>query len=86
MDGKKKKRMLDDEALDQVVGGSRKYISNPGNVSVPCRSGPGYHYSTVYTLNNGALVYTVDKVYSEADGIYWSQLDDGCWVPSDLLA
>ena len=85
MDEKKKKRMLDDDALDQVVGGATMRVYNPNNNYINCRSGAGSNYSKEYSLKNGSSVYTVDKVYNDEDGYYWSQLDDGNWVPSDLL-
>ncbi len=76
---------ISDEALDNVVGGARRIVSNPDASYANVRSGPGTNFSKEYALTNGAVVYTVDKVYSEYDGYYWSQLDDGNWVASHLL-
>ena len=81
-----KKKMLDDESLDQVVGCARRYISSSDNGYVNIRSGPGSGYSVEYSLNNGQLVNTTGyKVYNERDGYSWSELDNGCWVPTHLL-
>ena len=86
MEEKKKKRMLDDESLDQIVGGRRMTVANPNAGSINCRQGPGTNFPTGYTLNNGKTVYTTgDTVYNENDGYYWTQLDDGYWVASGLL-
>lgn len=79
-------KKINDEALESVTGGARRIVANPDANYANVRSGPGTGYNRVYTLSNGVVVYTIDKVYSEADGYYWSQLDDGCWVASHLLS
>ena len=86
MDEKKKKRMLDDEALDQVVGGRRMTVANPNAGYINCRQGPGSNFPTGYNLNNGQSVYaTSETVYNDSDGYSWTQLEDGYWVASSLL-
>ena len=78
---------ISDEALEDVVGGARRYVYNDSadyhyaNV----RSGPSSTSSKVYTLSNGSEVFTVDKVYNDEDGYYWTQLDDGNWIASHFL-
>ena len=86
MDEKKKKRMLDDELLDNVVGGVKMTVANPNTGYINCREGPGTSYSVVYSLNNGNTVRTTGRtVYNDNDGYTWSELDDGYWVASSLL-
>ena len=57
---------------------------------IDLRSNPGGSLQAVceiarQLLPKGLIVYTVDRVYSEYDGFYWSQLDDGCWIASHFL-
>ena len=86
MDEKKKKRMLDDELLDNVIGGSRIYASNPDISYVNCHTGPGTNYEIPYRIHNGEHAYATGRTrYNEQDGYSWSQLDDGNWVPAHLF-
>jgi len=86
MDEKKRKKMLDDESLDQVVGGRRMTVANQNANYINCRQGPGTNYPVEYRLYNGEPVYAVgEPVYNENDGYYWTQLDDGYWVAFGLL-
>lgn len=78
-------KKINDAALENVTGGARKVVYGDCTDYVNVRSGPGTNYSKEYTLHDGAVVYTIDKVYSEHDGYYWSQLDDGCWIASHML-
>ena len=84
MDEKKKKRMLDDELLDQDVGGGRVTIEDRSVSHVFSYSGPGSNYEIVNSYTNGTHVYTTGDVYhNQEDGLTWCQLDDGSWVPSN---
>ena len=76
---------INDEALENVTGGARRIVQNDNADYANVRYGPGTHFKVAYTLDNGTVVETVDKEYSESDGYYWSQLDNGYWVASHLL-
>ena len=76
---------INDAALENVVGGQTRMVWNDTVDYVNVRSGPGTEYRKVYTLRNGLYVDTVRKVFSESDGYYWTQIDDGCWIASHLL-
>ena len=76
---------INDAALEEVTGGARKVVYGDRTSKVNVRSGPGTNYRVCGAQYDGDVVYTVDKVYSEYDGFYWSQLDDGCWIASHFL-
>jgi len=76
---------INEEALDNVVGGKRMIVENPNVDYVNVRRGPGTFYGVAFTLDNGTVVNVVAKKYSEEDGYNWSQLDSGYWVASHLL-
>ena len=76
---------LNAEALEQVTGGKLRMVNNDTVSYANVRTGPGTKYSKAYTLKNGTYVDTVRKVFSEEDGYYWTQIDDGCWIASHLL-
>ena len=76
---------VNDEALEEVVGGKLMRVANESVNYVNVRSGPGTKFGKEYTLRNGVYVNTVKKVYNEDDGYYWSQIDDGCWIATHLL-
>ena len=76
---------ISDEKLEEVTGGARKVVRGDRTTRVNVRTGPGTNYRECGSQYNGDIVYTVDKVYSEYDGFYWSQLDDGCWIASHFL-
>ena len=76
---------INDEALGEVTGGARKVVRGDRTTRVNVRTGPGTNYRECGSQYNGDIVYTVDRVYSEYDGFYWSQLDDGCWIASHFL-
>ena len=83
MDEMKKKRILDDELLDQVVGGRRETIFEPNIGYVFSYSGPGSNYEVLYRIKNGDTVNTTGNVYhNQEDGLNWYELDDRSWVPS----
>lgn len=77
---------IKDEKLGDVTGGARRYISNSDAGYANIRSGPGTRYNCEYSLNNGCSVNTTGyRVYSEADGYDWVELDDGNWIAAHLL-
>jgi len=76
---------LNTENLEQVTGGKLRMVCNDSASYANVRTGPGTKYSKAYTLRNGTYVDTVRKVFSEDDGYYWTQIDDGCWIASHLL-
>ena len=76
---------ISDEKLEEVTGGAKKVVRGDRTTRVNVRTGPGTNYRECGSQYNGDIVYTVDKVYSEYDGFYWSQLDDGCWIASHFL-
>ena len=78
-------KKLNAEALEQVTGGKLRMVCNDTVSYANVRTGPGTKYSKAYTLKNGTYVDTVRKVFSEEDGYYWTQIDDGCWIASHLL-
>ena len=78
-------RKINDAALEEVTGRARKVVHGDRSSRVNVRTGPGTNYRECGSQYNGDIVYAVDKVYSEYDGFYWSQLDDGCWIASHFL-
>ena len=76
---------LNAEALEQVTGGKLRMVCNDSVDYANVRTGPGTRYSKAYTLRNVTYVDTVRKVFSEEDGYYWTQIDDGCWIASHIL-
>ena len=76
---------LSDEALEQVVGGARRTVSNSSASYAYVRSYPGLDPDNVeYKVYNGDSVYTTGKTHY-ADGYTWYQLDDGNWVAGSLI-
>ncbi len=76
---------LSDEALEQVVGGARRTVSNSAASYANVRSYPGLAPDNVeYRVYNGENVYTTGKTRF-ADGYMWYQLDDGNWVVGSLI-
>ena len=71
-----KMNKLNENQLEQVVGGKKRYVQNDAGANV--RSGPGTDYSRWYHLDEGDVCYTNgERVYSRADGYDWVQLEDG---------
>ena len=89
-----KMNKLNENQLEQVVGGKKRYVQNDAGANV--RSGPGTDYSKWYHMDEGDVCwYHMDegdvcytngeRVYSRADGYDWVQLEDGGWVAAHLL-
>ena len=77
-------KKLSDEALENVVGGRIRVVTNDAGANI--RSGPGTRYEKLYHLGRGREVDTNgERVYNDADGYDWVQLDDGGWVAAHLL-
>ena len=72
-------KKLSDEALENVTGGRIRVVKNDAGANI--RSGPGTRYEKLYHLGRGREVDTNgERVYNDADGYDWVQLDDGGWV------
>ena len=72
-------KKLNDNQLEQVVGGKTRYVQNGAGANV--RSGPGTDYGKWYHLDEGKACFTNgERVYNSDDGYDWVQLDDGGWV------
>ena len=79
-----KMNKLNDNQLEQVVGGKTRYVQNGAGANV--RSGPGTSYGKWYHLDEGESCFTNgERVYNSDDGYDWVQLDDGGWVAAHLL-
>ena len=67
-----KMNKLNENQLEQVVGGKKRYVQNDAGANV--RSGPGTDYSKWYHMDEGDVCYTNgERVYSRADGYDWVQ-------------
>ena len=76
---------INDEALENVVGGARRIVRNSSASYANVRSYPGLDPDNVeYKVYNGESVYTTGKV-RYADGYDWYQLDDGNWIAGSLI-
>ena len=75
---------LNDEELENVIGGARRTVSNDSSSYVWVRSGPGKQYDEQYKVYNGETVYTTG--YHEYSGGYdWYELDDGNFIAGFLI-
>ena len=75
---------LNDEALENVTGGAKRYVSNDASSYSIVRSGPGKQYDEEYRLQNGDVVYTTG--YHKYSGGYdWYELDDGNFIAGSLI-
>ena len=79
-----KMNKLNENQIEQVDGGKKRFVQNDAGANV--RSGPGTRYEKLYHLGRGREVDTNgERVYNDADGYDWVQLEDGGWVAAHLL-
>ena len=78
------KKVINDEALSKVNGGTAYILEDKDDVRV-C-SGPGSNYSTAYTLTSGDMIFTKGvSLYNKDDGYEWEEMTDGNWIPKNVL-
>ena len=83
------KAKLTDEALDQVVGGAKRYVSNSSAEYANVREDPGLDSDVSYRVYNGTAVYTTGNTYT-CDGYTWYEitLEGGGgygWIAGSLI-
>ena len=76
---------INDESLDQVVGGVWRTVRNDSASYANVREWPGLDDDNVaYKVYNGDSVYTTGRV-RYADGYDWYELNDGNWIAGSLI-
>ena len=82
------KTKLDDEMLDNVVGGIKATINTRANSNAVVRSGPSKQSNQVDSLCNGTSVRTSgESVYNDRDGITWYEIYEPIhgWVEGSII-
>ena len=77
---------INDEALNQVVGGVKRIVDTGTSQNAAVRDGAGKGYEQIASLKNGTVVNATGK-FREADGRNWAQIDspvDG-WIAASIL-
>ena len=77
---------INDEALNQVVGGVKRVVDTGTSQNAAVRDGAGKGYEQIASLENGTVVNATGK-FREADGRNWAQIDypfDG-WIAASIL-
>ena len=77
---------INDEALNQVVGGVKRIVDTGTSQNAAVRDGAGKGYEQIASLKNGTVVNATGK-FREADGRNCAQIDapvDG-WIAASIL-
>ncbi|MBP3877921.1 MAG: SH3 domain-containing protein [Lachnospiraceae bacterium] len=77
---------INDEALDQVVGGVKRTVNTGTSQNAAVRAGAGKGYAVIDSLPNGTNVNATGR-FRQADGRSWAQIDypiDG-WIAASIL-
>lgn len=79
---------LNDEHLENVVGGVRRMVNTHSNRNAAVRANPGMNYEQVASLTNGTSVnITGESVENVVDGRIWYEIDDPVngWIAGSLI-
>ena len=64
---------INDEALENVVGGATRHVRNSSASYTNIRSAAGHNSSVMFKLPNGAEVYTTGRTITK-DGFTWYEI------------
>lgn len=80
---------INDEALDEVVGGAVRYVDTGSSRHAALRNGPGTGFDQIDSLRNGTKVNTTGRrIYNEDDDRYFSEVRvNGMkgWIASSII-
>ena len=77
---------INDEALDNVVGGVKRVVDTGTSQNAAVRDGAGKGYEQIASLKNGTIVNATGK-FKKADGRNWAEIDspvDG-WIAASII-
>ena len=83
-------KAINDEALENVVGGASRQIDNKASKFSNLRKGPGLNSDVKLRLENGDWVETTGKT-EKKDGYVWYEVyvigaeDCGGWIAGSLI-
>ena len=80
---------MDDESLDNVVGGAIRTVHTGSNKNAALRNGPGTGFDQIDSLSNGTKVNTTGRrIYNEDDDRYFCEVrvnGQKGWIASSII-
>jgi type IV secretory pathway TrbL component len=77
---------INDEALKNVTGGTKRTVDTGTSQNAAVRSGAGKGFEQIASLENGTTVNATGK-FKEADGRSWAQIDSPVngWIAASII-
>ena len=80
---------MDDESLDNVVGGAIRTVHTGSNKNAALRNGPGTGFDQIDSLRNGTKVDTTGRrIYNEDDDRYFCEVrvnGQKGWIAASII-
>lgn len=80
------KDMINEEMLEQVVGGVERTVNTNTTQNAAVRSGAGKSFDQIASLKNGTKVNATGR-FMQADGRNWAEVDSPVkgWIAASIL-
>ena len=77
---------INEEALENVVGGVKRTVDTGTSQNAALRDGPGKGYEQIASLKNGTKV-NATGVIKFADGRHWAEVDypEYGWIAASII-